>query len=225
MSTEFAFIALAAVSMGFAVVAFYLGKVWLIGYTVATLLLANMVGPKVVSVYGLAITAGTPLFAGLPIATDLLSEYYGKAIARQAVYIAFGGMMLFSVASFFVLAMEALPFATVPGGAVDTIFTTSLRLMIASPVAYLLWQLVDIQVYSAIHNWTGEGFLWLRNNISTIVAQAGSTVTFFFLGFYGTGQPWIEIAVVTIFFYWIIAICDTSVIYATKAIKKRSKNT
>lgn len=220
MSTELAFILLAIISMTFAVVAFYLGKIWLIGFTAVTLLLANMVGPKVVSVFGLAITAGTPLFAGLPIATDLLSEYYGKKAAKQAVYIAFGGMMFFSAASYFVLTMEALPFAAVAGGAVDTIFTTSLRLMIASPVAYLIWQLVDIQVYEYIHNKTGETHLWLRNNVSTIVAQAGSTVTFFFLGFYGTGQPWMEIALVTIVFYWVIAFFDTGAMYATKILRR-----
>ena len=221
METEIAFILLSAVSMSFVLLAYLQGQIWLVGVTASLLVLANVIGPKVVSVFGFAITAGTPLFASLPLATDLLTEKYGRNAAKQAVYVAFFGMLFFAAISYFVLNMQVLPFAQQAGDAVDTIFAASIRLMIASPVAYLVWQMVDISLYHHILKRTGESKLWLRNNISTFVAQAGSTISFFFLGFYGTETPWLNIALVTIIFYWIVAAADTAIIYWCRSVEPR----
>ena len=218
METEFFFFALAVLSMAGVLLAFTAGRVWLIGSTAVLLVLANIVGPKVVSVFGFAITAGTPLFAALPLATDLLTERYGKAAAKQAVWLAFSVMFFFIAIGYLITAMNPLPFATEAGAIVDGIFAQSLRLLVASPVAYLIWQFIDIALYHAILKRTGEGHLWLRNNVSTFVAQAGSTLTFFVLAFLGTGVPWFEIALVTIGFYWVIALIDTVIVYASRAI-------
>ena len=218
MGTEILFALLAVISMLFALLAYRFGQVWLICYTAITLILANTMGPKVVGIFGFAITAGTPLFAGLPIATDLLAERYGVRSAQQAVYGAFLGMLFFSLAILLVLPMTALPFATSAAEGLDAVLGTTLRLMIASPVAYLIWQLIDIKIYEHVHRWSGDRLLWLRNNVSTLTAQAGSTLTFFALGFYGTETPWLNIAFVTICFYWIIALIDTVIVYAARHI-------
>lgn len=205
--------------MGVVLVAFKLGRLYLIGLVAACLVLSNMVGPKIVSVFGYAITAGTPLFAALPLATDLLTERYGKKTARTAVLTAFLAMMLFVLVSRPLTSMEWLPFAEIPGTAVDTLMSSSFRLMLASPIAYVIWQFVDIWIYQFIHNITGDKLLWLRNNISTVVAQAGSTFSFFALAFAGTDNPWVEIAIVTIAFYWVIALLDTIVVYLAQHIE------
>lgn len=221
MSTELAFFMLTGVTMVFCLGAFYLGRYWLVAFTAVCLLLSNIVGPKIVTIFGYTITAGTPIFAALPLATDLLTERYGKAVARTAVMMAFFAMMFFVAISFFVLSMASFEFTKDAGEAVDFVFSASLRLMIASPVAYLIWQFIDIWIYHAIKSATGEKMLWLRNNVSTFTAQAGSTYTFFFLGFYGTGEPWVQIATVSILFYWCIALIDTVIVYASKGIEPR----
>ncbi len=91
-------------------------------------------------------------------------------------------------------------------------------MMIASPIAYLIWQLWDVWVYDKIRQKTGGKMLWLRNNASTFTTQVGSTFTFFFFAFYGVNDAWVEIATVTIIFYWIIASLDTTFIYLSKRI-------
>jgi hypothetical protein len=218
-TTEFLFISTTLVSMGVVLFAYKLGKVYVIALTAVALILANVIGPKIVSVFGFAITAGTPIFAVLPLATDLLTERYGKKVAKSAVYSAFLGMLLFILVSQLIIAMEWLSFSETTGRAVDTILGSSLRLMVASPVAYVVWQMVDIGLYLWIKEITGEKYLWLRNNVSTFVAQTGSTYMFFGLAFTGTGNPWIEIATVTVVFYWIIAIIDTPFAYLSRRIK------
>lgn len=218
-TTEFWFLLTTLLSMALMLIAYKLGKRYVIALTAVLLVLANVMGPKIVSVFGFAITAGTPLFAALPLATDLLVEKYDKKVARNAVYAAFLGMVLFILVSQPIIAMQWLSFAEQAGKAVDTILSQSLRLMIASPVAYFLWQLVDIKVYAWIKDKTGESLLWLRNNASTVIAQAGSTYTFFALAFVGTENPWIEIATVTVVFYWVIALIDTVVVYLSRGIE------
>ena len=218
-TTEFWFLFTTFLTMGAILAAYKLGKVYLMSLVAICLVLSNVIGPKIVSVFGYAITAGTPLFAALPLATDLLTERYGKTVARNAVVAAFVGMILFALISRPVIHMAWLPFSESAGTAVDTLMSSSLRLMIASPLAYAIWQFIDIGIYHFIKARTGEPMLWLRNNVSTVVAQAGSTLTFFFLAFAGTDVPWLQIAIVTIGFYWVIAALDTVVVYAAKHVE------
>lgn len=216
MSTEFWFFATTAITMGVVLIAYRLGKIYLISLVAVCLVLSNIVGPKIVLVFGYAITAGTPLFAALPLATDLLTEKYGKSVARSAVLTAFLAMILFVLVSKPIIFMPWLPFSEAPGVAVDTLLSSSVRLMLASPVAYVIWQFIDIWIYHFIKSRTGEAKLWLRNNVSTVIAQAGSTLTFFGLAFIGTDVPWLEISYVTIAFYWVIALFDTVIVYAAR---------
>lgn len=218
-TAELLFLSVTLISMAVVLISYKLGKAYVIALTAVGLVLANVVGPKIVSVFGFAITAGTPIFAVLPLATDLLTEKYGKKVARNAVFAAFLGMGLFILVSQLIIAMQGLSFAADANNAVDTILGASLRLMIASPIAYLIWQMVDIRVYAWIKQKTGEKLLWLRNNVSTVIAQAGSTYTFFALAFAGTGNPWVEIATVTVVFYWIIAVIDTLFVYLSYRIE------
>lgn len=225
MSTELSFAIATLVCMAFVVGAYALGRIYLIALTAALLVLSNVIGPKIVSVFGFAITAGTPIFSALPLATDLLAERYGSRSARLAVFSAFVAMMLFVGLTWPIASMEALPFAAEAGAAVDTVMNQSLRLMLASPIAYFIWQLIDIWIFGNLKKAFQGRKLWLRNNVSTIVAQAGSTLTFFGLAFGGTDVPWIEIAIVTIVFYWIIALfVDTPFIYATRYLFRSPRN-
>ena len=59
--------------------------------------------------------------------------------------------------------------------------------------------------------------------MSTIIAQAGSTYTFFAMAFAGTDVPWINIATVTVGFYWVIALIDTIIVYLAIKIEPREQ--
>ena len=45
------------------------------------------------------------------------------------------------------------------------------RFFIASMIAYLISQYFDVWIYSTIKNLTMNRFLWLRNNLSTILSS------------------------------------------------------
>jgi len=218
-SNEFLLIFTTFIIMSLILVCYKLGRIYLISLTAVCLVLSNLIGPKIVSVFGFAISVGTSIFAALPLATDLLTEKYGKKHAKIAVYTAFLGMIMLILISRPISLLGNLAFSQTSSDAVNSLLNSSLRLMIASPLAYLIWQIVDIMVYFYVKKITGEKMLWLRNNTSTFIAQAGSTFTFFGLAFIGTGTPWIEISVVTVGFYWIIAIIDTGFVYAARLMR------
>lgn len=217
-NNEIAFILIILFGLFAALTAYKLGRTWLCSFVALSLVLANLIEPKIIEIFGFAITAGTPLFAALTFATDLLAEKYGKKAAQQAILIGFMGMAIFIVLGQLVLLMTPLTFAQAEGNAIDKVFSSSLRIMIASPIAYLVWQMINIWIYDKIHQKTGEQKLWLRNNVSTFITMAGGTFTFFFLAFYGVNDAWVEISTVTIIFYWIIASLDTVFIYMSKII-------
>jgi len=195
-----------------------LGRVYLMCMVAVCLLLSNVIGPKVVTVFGFAVTAGTPIFAAIPLGTDLLAERYGTKTARMSVYAAFAAMFLLIIVSRPLAGLETAVFAIEAGNAVDAILTQSLRLLIASPVAYCTWQMVDIVIFDRLKRRTNERLVWLRNNASAVIAHTGSTFTFFFLAFSGTPAPWVELATVAVVFYYLIAVIDTLFMYLAQSI-------
>jgi uncharacterized PurR-regulated membrane protein YhhQ (DUF165 family) len=141
------------------------------------------------------------------LVTDILSECYGKKRANQVVL---AGLM----ASVFVIgvvwaadAIRATPdglffptLRTLSGADVFTggelpaeqvdhhfhqIFGRTGRAVAASMIAYLVAQLVDIQLFHFWRRLTRGRHLWIRNNFSTITSQLVDTslvVSLLFLG-------------------------------------------
>jgi len=103
--------------------------------------------------------------------TDLISEIYSKKKANQVViagiFASVFSMGIVLIADF-VPALDNSPIN-------DTIFSQVFALspiaVLASMLAYLIAQFVDIRVYHFWKNKTEGRMLWLRNNFSTFSSQ------------------------------------------------------
>lgn len=178
--------------------------VYLAGMFIAALVVCNLVVQKFFLWEPFGIRNWFILSAGiLPypltfLVTDILSECYGKKRANQVVL---SGL----VASVFVLGVVTLADHVRSIGAVDLrtgehidgplfdqwfhqIFGTTGRAIFASMAAYLIAQLVDIQVFHFWRRLTDGKHLWLRNNGSTVFSQLVDTSLVVTLLFYGTAQ-------------------------------------
>ena len=109
--------------------------------------------------------------------TDLISEVYGKKKANQIVT---AGIF----ASFFsmgiILLAEMAP--AIPASPIDDelfrkVFALSPIAVLASMIAYLCAQYVDIAIYHFWKRITKGRYLWLRNNFSTFLSQFIDTFT------------------------------------------------
>ena len=109
---------------------------------------------------------------------------------------------------------------------IRTVFANTPRVMLASLVAYAICEIYDVWAYHFWWNWTTKkfgnrrGFLWLRNNGSTLVSQLINVVAFNLLAFAGV-FPWNTIGEILIFGYGIFivtSLMDTPFVYLARRI-------
>ena len=161
----------------------YLGALF-----ITSLVVSNLIFQKFFYWYPLGDVKvlGAPLFeisVGLlpyPITfliTDLISEIYGKQKANQIVV---AGIF----ASFFSLgiiyiskSVPATSWSYLDDGAFIRAFGNAPLAVLASMLAYLAAQFIDIQVYHFWKKLTKGKHLWLRNNFSTFSSQIIDTLT------------------------------------------------
>jgi uncharacterized integral membrane protein (TIGR00697 family) len=151
---------------------------FLSGLFLTSLVLGNVIGTtKFVNVFGLVVPAGVLAYPFTFLATDLICELYGKKKAQMLVWVGFA-------MNFFMLGLMTLghylPDATGVSGALST-FENVYRFMIgnviASMIAYLTAQTVDVHLFHFWKRLTKGKHLWLRNNASTTLSQLIDTIS------------------------------------------------
>ena len=105
--------------------------------------------------------------------TDLANRSYGKVVARKIVYIGFAIGISFTL-------LFSTNFA-------DLI---SIRIAIGSGVAFLVAQLLDVQIFDNLRKkkW------YIAPLTSSIIGSTVDTFLFFSISFYATGVPWVTLS-------------------------------
>jgi uncharacterized integral membrane protein (TIGR00697 family) len=206
-------------NFGAIMVAFRLwGRVGLFVWIPISIIVANIQVTKTIEIFTLEATLGNIVYATSFLATDILSECYGKEEAYKGVGIGFFALLVMTL-----LMNTALLFKPAPSDLVQeslvTIFSLMPRIALASLAAYLVSQLNDVWSYEF---WRKKrpsvGWLWLRNNASTMVSQLIDTLIFTLIAFWGR-YPWgvlWQIMVTTYALKWVVAALDTPFIYLAK---------
>lgn len=148
--------------------------------------------------------------------TDLISEIYGKKKANQIVvagiFASFFSMGIVLIANY-VPAIDASP---INDAIFNSVFSLSPLAVLASMLAYLFAQFVDIQIYHFWKKVTKGKHLWLRNNFSTFFSQFIDTFTVVGLLCVFKVLPWdlfFGLVVSGFIFKIIIAFVDTPFLY------------
>jgi len=105
--------------------------------------------------------------------TDLTNRSFGKIVARKIVYFGF----------FFGIGFTIL-FST------DFADYISLRIAIGSGIAFLVSQLLDVQIFDKLRK--KEWFI--APLTSSMIGSTIDTLLFFSISFYATGVPWITLS-------------------------------
>ena len=116
------------------------------------------------------VALGTILFSSTYLCTDILSEHFGKDKAQKNVLISFVSFLFVTIVMLVTIGFNpsANDWAQ---DSLENIFTPMSRFFIASMIAYLVSQYFDVWIYSTIKNLTMNRFLWLRNNLSTMLSS------------------------------------------------------
>lgn len=148
--------------------------------------------------------------------TDLISEVYGKKKANQVVtagiFASFFSMAIILVADL----VPSIPESPVDDTLFKKVFSLSPLAVLASMIAYLCAQYVDIAIYHFWKRVTKGRMLWLRNNFSTFSSQFIDTFTVVgLLCLFGV-LPWdlfYGLVISGVLFKIFIAALDTPLLY------------
>lgn len=115
---------------------------------------------------------------------DVITEVYGKERTRSIIRS--GLLMIIFLIIFSVFATWITPSSrfTSSEDAYDLVFHQSLRVSIASLIAFIGSELMDVLVFIKVRKKFGKNKLWLRINISNWISQFIDTSLFMTLAFY-----------------------------------------
>jgi len=121
--------------------------------------------------YTMSVPAGVIAYPFTFLATDLISELFGRKKAQLVVWIGFS-MNFFML--FLMTVNHWLPNSAGVSGGLDLfegVYEFMVGNVIASMFAYLVAQSVDVRLFHFWKKKTNGKYLWLRNNASTTVSQ------------------------------------------------------
>ena len=148
--------------------------------------------------------------------TDIISEIYGKKRANEVVvagiFASFFSMLIILVADK-VPAIDASP---VNNELFTKVFGLSPLAVLASMLAYLFAQFIDIRIFHFWKDYTKGKHLWLRNNFSTFTSQFIDTLTVLLLLCSFGVLPWsifYSLLLSGFLFKIVVAALDTPLLY------------
>ncbi len=201
----------------------FFGKGGLYAWIGISAIFANIEVTILVKAFGMTQTLGNTLFASSFLATDILSELYGKKDADKGAKVGILTTVFFII--FSLMWTFYLPTTTdwaMPS--VKILFAKTPRILFASLIGYAISQLLDVYLYHKIwtftQNKTGSStkMLWFRNNIATLISQFVNIIIFNFGAFAGIYE-WKELFAITAacyVIYVVTSLLDTPFVYLAK---------
>ena len=192
----------------------------LVSVFVTTLLVADIIAGKLFELGGVSIPVGTVAFPISFLLTDVVNEYYGRPGSRLMTWVGMGMLILgFGIITAARLAPPAHD-TYVSQEAFDAVFGLAPRLFLASLVAYLVSQFLDIHTFHLVKRVTQSKHLWLRAIGSTALSQVIDTLFVNFGAWIGL-RPMGDIIDTTIWSYvykLIVAVMLTPLCYVAHEI-------
>lgn len=182
-------LATAIMSTAFIMVSWKLGKERLYSAIIIFLLLISTVGSKMVEFFGFQTNTGNIFYASVFLATYFLIDRHGKKEGLRSIWIGIIGVISFLLLAKFTVALQGIEATSALDDAYDTIFDPATRIAIGSLIAYILSQNLNVRLYIYLKENFYRLNLWMRANVSNLVAQALDSFIFFIIAFWGVVPP------------------------------------
>jgi uncharacterized integral membrane protein (TIGR00697 family) len=166
----------------------------LIAFHIALIIASNYLVQLPIMLWGWHTTWGAFSFPFIFLATDLTVRLIGKPAARLVI----ARVMLPALVASYIVSVLFHDGVFAGWGSLAQFNTFVFRIALGSFMAYVLGQLLDIQVFDRLRRlpqW------WVAPAASGIVGQAADTLMFFSVAFWRSSNPfmaanWLEIALV-----------------------------
>ncbi len=159
---------------------------------VVVLLCSNLIGAGKAAVITLPVLGEVSYGAGIlffPISYlfgDILTEVYGYAHDRRAVWAGFAALLFAALMSLVVLSLTPAPGDYMDNyqRGLETVFGNTWRIVLASIIAFWVGSMANAYVMAKMKILTGGRHLWMRTIGSTAVGEAFDSTLFYMMAFY-----------------------------------------
>ena len=166
----------------------------LISFHILIIIASNYLVQLPITLFGYHTTWGAFSFPFIFLATDLTVRLLGKQAARRVI----ARVMLPALVASYVVSVV---FQEGSYRGIDALLSFNdfvLRISLASFVAYVIGQLLDIQVFDRLRRIKAW---WIAPSLSTVLGNLADTFAFFSVAFWQSSNPfmaehWVEIATV-----------------------------
>lgn len=144
----------------------------LAGIFITNAVVAELIGGKLIQIGPFVMSIGILPWPVVFLTTDLINEYFGEKGVRRLSFIT---ASLIAYAFLVLLLAIAIPAAKgispVNDEQFQAVFGQSMWIIVGSIMAFLVSQLIDVNVFWYFRNKTGDKKIWLRTTGSTVISQ------------------------------------------------------
>jgi hypothetical protein len=157
---------------------------------VVILLLSNVIGAEKRSFVDLPGIGPWPFGAGIlffPVSyviDDVLTEVYGYARARRAIWAGFASLLFMALMEWTVVHLPVAEGWT-GQSAYERVFGSGWRIILASMTAFFVGEFLNSFVMAKMKIWSSGRNLWARFWGSTVIGEGADSLIFYPLAFYG----------------------------------------
>ncbi len=181
---ELIFVIHTLIIAGFALGSLALGSCALVAFICSQCILANLFVVKQITLFGLTATGADAFTVGATIGLNLLQEYFGKEIAKKAIWINFFLLIFYAIIS--QIHLFYIPHSADTAHAhFIPLLTLMPRIVVASFSIYFFTQMIDYYLYGILKKTFHDKHIIFRNYASIAFCQLLDTVLFSYIGLYG----------------------------------------
>lgn len=190
----------------------------LAGIFIANAVVAELTGGKLIQIGPFIMSIGIIPWPVVFLTTDLINEHFGRDGVKKLSFITAGLIAYCLLILFLAIQIPAAKgVSAVTDEEFQAVFGQGVWIMIASIIAFLVSQLIDVSIFWFLRNKTGKKMIWLRSTGSTVISQLFDSFIVSGIAFWMTGKittaEYINMATTGYTFKLIIAICLTPMIY------------
>lgn len=219
MTNELIFIVSTSLDILFMLFLLRFGKGGIFVGIIINLLLVSIFGSKLIMMFGVVTNIGNGFYAVLTFGVTLLTYLFGKKTGMRGILLGFTGLTFFILMSQFVIRTESVSAtADISAAMSGVLFTSIPRIAVASMVAYLLAQTVNVFIVGTLFR--RQSPLWFGVLLAMLVAQILDSILFFSIGFLGVIDMPILVQTMLIGFSVkiIIGLLCTPLVYLAKSL-------
>lgn len=200
----------------------------LAGIFICNAIVAELIGGKIINLYGFTLSVGVVLWPVVFLTTDVINEYYGKQGVRKLSVMTAALIAYSFVALLIAMKIPAYMYpsiSVVSDEQFGAVFGQSMWIIAGSITAFLTSQFVDVAVFWFFRKITGNRMIWLRSTGSTVISQLVDSFVVTGIAFWWPGkwttEVYVDASMNGYFFKLMIAVVLTPLIYVMHAIVKK----